>query len=232
MTVHNYAEEEVVGKVREIFDAETARGGGAICTCEHCRADVACFVLNRIPPRYQTSSRGLAHRESEYGQKLQREADLVSLIYQGIERIRRTRRPHGEDGETPAKPVPQGSFFNFPQIAGRLIHSTTFEPVTGVVVRLLSEEGLELRMTDSGWSNPCLISDRTPGVFSFWPLPEKAACPGQEKSWELKVAVDDPAFKKLRHYFTVRTVAEEGYLQYTSGNRVITLPDLFVVPLS
>jgi competence protein ComFB len=231
VTVHNYAEEEVTGKVREIFDAEAARGESGICTCEQCRMDVACFVLNRIPPRYQTSGRGLAHRESEYGEKLQREADMVSLIYRGIDRIRETRRPHCEEDEGEGEGPPRGVFFNFPQIVGRLIHSTSFEPVTGVVVRLLSEEGSELRMTDNRWSNPCLISDHTPGVFSFWPVPRKADRPGEEKSWELKVAVDDPSFEKLRHYFTVRTMAEEGYLNYSSGGRVITLPDLFVVPL-
>ncbi len=231
MNVHNYAEEEVLSKVAEVFEAEKARRGTSVCACEACRLDVVCFVLNRLPPQYQTSGRGLEHRESDYSEKLQREADMVSLIHRGIERISQARRPHCPEDDSPAEQAPKGFFHNFPQIVGRLIHSTSFEPVTGVVVRLLSEAGQELRMTDSRWTNPCLISDRTPGVFSFWPLPQKASATGQQAAWELKVAVDDPSFQKLRHYFSVKTVAEQGYLEYSSGSRVMTLPDLFVIPL-
>jgi competence protein ComFB len=232
VTVHNYAEEEVLAKVAQIFEAEEAASGTRACTCEKCRLDVACFVLNRFPPTYQTSGRGLAHRESDYGEKLQRDADLTALVRRGMERIAETRRPHcPEDGEGQAAESQEGAFFNFPQIVGRLIHSTSFEPIAGVTVRLLSESGQEMRMTDSHWSNPFVIPDRVPGVFSFWPVPEKATAAGEEKAREMKVCVDDPAFESLRHYFTVKAVSEDGWLRFSSGSRLLTLPDLFLVPV-
>jgi competence protein ComFB len=231
MTVHNYAEEEVMGKVDEIFDAEEAKPKRSFCTCDFCRADVACFVLNRVSPLYQTSGRGLGHRELDYREKLQREADLATLIYRGIERITATQRPHvygnavsEEDQEA------QGNYFNFPQILGRLFHSTSFEPLIEVPVRLLSESGEELKMTDTRWSNPCFIPANTPGIFSFWPVSEKAGAPGERKSVEFKIAVDAEAYEPLRHYFSVPLVSEEGRLRYVSGSRVLTLPDLFLVP--
>ncbi len=231
MTVHNYAEEEVLAKVQEIFDAEQAKELKRFCTCEYCRTDVACFALNRVQPLYQTSGRGLAHREMDYQEKLQREADLVSLIYRGIERITETRRPHGyRVAEEIEEAAPQGCFFNFPQILGRLFHSTSFAPLWKIEVRLLSEKGEVMRMTDSRWTNPCLIPESTPGVFSFWPVPEKAKASGQAKSLELEVAVDDEAFEPLRHYFTVSLVSQEGYLKYESASRILTLPDLFLIP--
>ncbi len=231
MTVHNYAEEEVIGKVTEIFDAEEKKPKRSFCTCDFCRADVACYVLNRVAPLYQTSGRGLGHREIDYREKLQREADLATLIYRGIERITATQRPHVfgnavsvEDQEA------QGYYFNFPQILGRLFHSTSFEPIIEVAVRLLSENGDELKMTDTRWSNPCLIPANTPGIFSFWPDSEKAGALGEKKNVEFKIAVDAEAFEPLRHYFSVPLVSEEGRLHYVSGSRVFTLPDLFLIP--
>jgi competence protein ComFB len=231
MKVHNSAEEQVFAAVTEIFDAEEAKEKKRFCTCELCRTDVACFVLNRMPPMYQTSGRGLAHRELDYQEKLQREADLVALVYQGIERITIARRSHvGRCEETHEDQTIKGFFFNFPQILGRLFHSTSFEPLTGIHVRLLSEDGLEMKMTDFRWSNPCIIPESTPGVFLFWPVPERAAESGIQRSFELKIAVDDAGFESLRHYFTVSLASEEGYLGYASGNRVLALPDLFLIP--
>jgi competence protein ComFB len=234
MIVHNYAEEEVLSKVAEIFDAEEAKGTKRFCTCEFCRADVACYALNRVPPVYQTSGRGLAHREMDYRDKLQRDADLVSFIYRGIERITETRRPHGmaEGGQCIEEATPQGFFFNLPQIVGRLFNSTTFEPLTGLPVRLLDRSGAESCMTDRRWTNPCVIPGNIPGVFSFWPVPERAESAGERKEIELKVSVDADGFESLRHYFTLDLVSEEGYLRFAAGMRVLTIPDLFLVPLS
>jgi competence protein ComFB len=233
MTVHNYAEENVLKAVAEIFEAEAAKPKRRFCTCDFCRTDVACYVLNRVPPLYQTSGRGLAHRDIDYQEKLQREADLVALVYRGIERITETKRPHGYEGangERFEEQAPEGHFFNYPQILGRLFNSAKFEPVSEVEVRLLADDGSEMRMTDPRWINPYMISSNTPGIFSFWPMPEKAASSGMHKTSELKIAVDAPGFEQLRHYFTVTLVSVEGYLRYPSGNLGVTLPDLFLVP--
>jgi competence protein ComFB len=233
MTVHNSAEEEVLAKVAEIFDAEQSKPVAGFCVCDFCRADVACFVLNRISPQYQTSGRGLAHKELDYQEKLQREADLTALVYRGIERINETRRPYAaEDTKAyvDAAASRQGIFFNIPQIVGRLFHSTSFEPITGVKVRLLTNEGEPVGMTDSRWSNPCLIHQSTAGVYSFWPSPQTAEKSGLTRTMEMKIAVDAEQFEPLRHYFTVSLVSEEGYLRYATGNRVLNLPDLFMVP--
>jgi competence protein ComFB len=234
MIIHNYVEEEVLSKVGEIFEAEDKLEKKRFCTCEYCRADVACFVLNRVPPVYQTSGRGLAHREMDYKEKLQKDADLVALVYRGIERITETRRPHGFTESEPheAEQVPEGFFFNLPQIVGRLFHSTRFEPMVGLEVKLLSQSGKSALMIDSRWTNPCVIPSSVPGVFSFWPVPKRAKGAGEKMVEEMKIAVDAEGFEPLRHYFSVEVVSEEGYLRFGAGNRVCTLPDLFLVPTS
>jgi competence protein ComFB len=230
MNVHNYAEEMVFSIVSEIFNAEEAKAEKRFCTCELCRTDVACFVLNRIPPLYQTSGRGLAHRELDYKTKLQREADLVALVHEGIDRITTTRRIHGGISEEISEAQAKGCFFNFPQIVGRLFHSTRFEPISGIPVRLLSQDDTELRMTDPRWANPCIIPKSTPGVFLFWPVPQKTEQSGTRRDFELIVAVDNPGFEPLRHYFTLPLTSEEGYLRFAGGERILTLPDLFLIP--
>lgn len=231
MNVHNYAEEMVFSAVAEIFDAEESKTRKRFCTCELCRTDVACFVLNRIPPLYQTSGRGLAHRELDYQKKLQREADLVALVYEGIDRTITTKRIHaGNCDEMPEEQAVKGCFYNFPQIVGRIFHSTRFEPLKGVRVRLLSNDGSTVKMADPRWTNPCVIPESTPGVFLFWPLPEEAVKSGMDKKFELIIAVDDTGFEPLRHYFTLSLCSEEGYLRFGCGDRVHTLPDLFLIP--
>ena len=35
------------------------------CDCENCRMDTECYVLNRIPPKYTISGRGVNHAQSE-----------------------------------------------------------------------------------------------------------------------------------------------------------------------
>jgi hypothetical protein len=44
--------------------------------------------------------------------------------------------------------------------------------------------------------------------------------------------VDAEGFEPLRHYFTIEVSSEKGYLRFSGGNRVCTLPDLFLVPIS
>ena len=100
MKIHNLMEDIVLDKLHEIFDEEelTTFNNG-FCTCYQCRLDVACYVLNRIQNKYVTSSRGLAHLRTEYQTNLQKSADLVSMIHDGIKQVSSTRRPHSNHSE-------------------------------------------------------------------------------------------------------------------------------------
>lgn len=226
MTVHNYAEDEVLSLVESVFAAEEGKERTEFCTCPHCRADVACFVLNRTPTAYMTSSRGLNRRELDYPGKLQREADFASLVREGMDRVRLARRPH--DGEEAAA-VPVGAFFNFPQIVGRLFHSTTFAPVTEVTVSLLLGSG-PAAMVDRRWRNPYRIEPQTAGAFSFWPRPVPSMAAGERRAFDLGVTVDAKGFQPLRHFFSLPLASEDGWLLFRDGSRIHTLDDLFLVP--
>jgi hypothetical protein len=224
--VHNFVEDEVLALVEGVFTSEEGKTGPEFCTCALCRADVACFVLNRTPTAYMTSSRGLTRRELDYPGKLQREADLAALVRDGMERVRLARRPHGE-GDVIAATT--GSFFNFPQIVGRLFHSTTFAPVTEVTVTLLMGND-PVPMADGRWENPYRIQSRTAGAFSFWPRPLASEASGIHRIFELGVSVDEKGFRPLRHFFRLPLDSEEGWLRFQEGSRLHALDDLFMIP--
>ena len=229
MNIHNQLEYMVLEKVNEIFTEEEAGQSMHFCTCHQCRLDVACYVLNRITPLYTVSGRGLAHLESDYQDKLQREADIVSLIKKGIDHVSNAKRPHFPHADEKEKETPEGPFYNFPQIVGRIFNSTNFEPVFDVSVSLLLN-GEIVRMVNPNWQNPYIIVSNASGVYSFWSYPESADAKGLERDFELELAVDDPAFAPLRHYIKITVISSNEFLQYKSGSRIYNVDDLYLVP--
>ena len=239
MKIHNMMEDIVLEQVQQIFQDEEAQQRKGFCTCAQCKLDVACFVLGRIPSLYMVSGRGLARLQGDYQKKLQREADLVSLVHQGIDRVNQAKRPdftHEED-EAGAS-VPEGHFFNFPQITGRLLNSVSFEPICAIEVTLL-KDGKPMAMVDPNWQNPCRIVANTPGVYSFWPYPESAdelkrqldqEAEYEPRVFEFEIVVDDPAYQPFRHYFRLDLRARESFLALGSMERVTTLKDLYLNP--
>ncbi len=229
MRIHNLMEDMVLKVVNEIFDDEEAKKSMGFCTCHQCRLDVACYVLNRLPPMYMISSRGLAHIESDYQHRVQLEADIVALAREGIEQVSSAKRPHFPHQDEEEEEMPEGPFFNFPQIVGRIYNSSNFEPVCGIDVSLLLGGNLA-KMVNPNWENPYPIAENTTGVYSFWPYPLGADSRGLKKEVELEIAIDDARFEPLRHFIKLELESEDGFLQYLSGNRIFNVEDIYLVP--
>ena len=229
MKIHNMMEESVMEKVNEIFHEEDQTHKKLFCTCHQCRLDVACYVLNRITPFYFVSGRGLAHLKTDYQDKLQREADLVTLIRNGIEQVSKHLRPHFCHDDEREERLPRGFFLNFPQIMGRVFNSVNFEPLTGINVALYHGNTL-MKMANPNWPNPYTIPKKTPGVYSFWPYPENAENIDTQKQYELEIAVDDAGYEPLRHYFTVLLVSEEQFRTHIQVTKAVELEDLYLIP--
>ncbi len=238
MKIHNMMEDIVLEQVQQIFQDEETKQRKDFCTCAQCNLDVACFVLNRIQSLYMISGRGLARLHGDYQKKLQREADLVSLVHQGIDRVNRAKRPDFTHEDEAVESVPEGRFFNFPQITGRLLNSVSFEPICAIEVTLL-KDGKPMAMVDPNWQNPCRIVANTPGVYSFWPYPESAddadrqldqEAEAEPRVFEFEIVVDDPAYQPFRHYFRLDLGEIEGFLALGSTERVNTLKDLYLNP--
>ena len=62
MNVHNLMEDVVIKAVNTLYDKVKAeKVAWLTCDCENCRLDTVSYVLNRIPPKYVVSGRGVTH---------------------------------------------------------------------------------------------------------------------------------------------------------------------------
>lgn len=224
MEIHNLLEDEVIRLIDEICDSTSA--SSEYCTQPECRLDAACYVLNRIAPRYVTSVRGHAHMESEFGDNSQDAADIAALAHEALRRVTAFRRDYYDDvPETPTSI--DGPCYVFPTIKGRLINGATFEPLAEVEVELLFE-GRTAEMVDNRWQNPYTVSNHTPGTFLFRPAPVPAGSTGEKKAFEFCLRVEEPKFEPFHRYFSFELDASPR-----PSNSILSdfnLMDLFVVP--
>jgi competence protein ComFB len=227
MEIHNLMEDEVFRRVNEICDEEEQRGSSAYCTSTACRLDAVCYVLNRIPPRYVTSGRGLAHVEQDISTDTQLAVDITKLAHEALKRIAAVRRSY-YDQDT-SVPELKGPCFNFPAITGRIFTGVSFEPVTDADVYLL-EAGTPVEMYDPRWQNPYPLASHTYGTYSFWPRPVSARNEGQKRSFELQISAKASGYERLDYYFTLELTADDAA---ASGRRIGEdhhLPDLYMFP--
>ena len=230
MNPRNLMEDIVIDKVNEIFDDEKISRQEGLCRCYQCRMDVACYVLNRITPMYMTSSRGLAHLRTEYQNNLQKAADLVSLVKDGIQQVFETRRPHYDSACEPAPEIAEGPVYNFPTIMGRILNGNTFEPMTGIKVNLLSR-GDPVAMLDKSWQNPYPLIEQTAGTYLFWPYPAAAESPEEPRVFEFEIYIDEKGYDELHHFFEMELTPEEKVNEVLHMEKTYKVEDIYLFPL-
>lgn len=228
MKIHNLMEEIVVKEIDEFFRDKEAMEKMGACGCEQCRTDVACFVLNRLTPKYVASGRGLAHVETEYFDDPQSITDVVSLVNEGT-RLVSSRRRHGNEADTLHDRVGKGPYFNFPVIEGRIFHGKTFEPVADLPITLLLDNE-PMAMFNTRWPNPYKLSGETSGCFLFWPLPRKAEKAGENRVFELELSLNQEGYNPLKHFIELELTAEHRIVDSLSDNNTLKTSDLYLFP--
>ncbi len=228
--IRNIMEDAVKVLVEELFEREDREKRLGFCTCDQCKLDVACFVLNRVKPEYIVSSRGLAYSEKEGLDKVQRQADLISLVKEGWGKVSHAPRPTSDHvvGKT-MEGDQVGPVFNFPTIMGRVFDGRTFAPLGEGVVRLLSE-GMETDMVDPNWQNPFILAGATGGTFIFWPSSIAASTKDAEKKFGFEIKVEVPGLEALSHYVEIDVASEPSMRLDFSLQRVYKIPDLYLFP--
>jgi competence protein ComFB len=231
MEIHNTVEDLVFTQVNEIFDSIEKNGNpDHICTCGHCRVDTACFVLNRTNPRYIVSNRGVARAELEPFEQQQKEADIITLIYEGIKQVNHNQRPflnHTDQTENILSveiPV-----FNIPTIIGRLFNGLNFEPMADIKIELY-QDGKLVKMKDQNWQNPYHLVSNIEGTYTFWPAPIQADTEGSHKIFEFTIQIEAPGFEKVHHVFNIPVLSELKAVNSFSLGRTFKLPDIFMFP--
>ena len=174
MTVHNLMEDIVIKAVNHLYEKVKGENVAWLtCDCENCRYDTVSYVLNRIPPKYVVSGRGVTHN-AEYLASAQLQADVDSLALQGMRTVSSTKRPfhteNRQDCEIQGEENVSNPVFNFFTFMGVVLDGNTFEPVTNAKITL-KLDGKIAEMVDKTWSNPFYMVPSTKGVYSFWVKP-------------------------------------------------------------
>ncbi|MFP3090700.1 late competence development ComFB family protein [Treponema sp. TIM-1] len=233
MDVHNTIEDVVFRAINEIFD-EIDKGDNphGLCTCNQCRLDTACFVLNRASPYYIISNRGVARVEQEPIERQQLEADIVSLIHEGLKRVSHNQRPYSSHRDhTVADNEPSDRLvFNIPTIIGRLFNGINFEPLADIVVELY-QDGQLVGMKDKNWQNPYTLVKNTKGTFTFWPEAIPAEGENIHRIFKYAIKVDAPGMEALHHFFQIPVTSELKSVRSFSINRTFKIQDLYMFPL-
>jgi competence protein ComFB len=229
MDIRNVMEDAVKVVVEELFEIENREKRLGFCTCDQCKVDVACYVLNRVKPEYIVSSRGLAYSEREGLDKVQRRADVISLVKEGWGKVSHTPRNTSDHiGRSPGSEH-EGPIFNFPTIMGRVFDGRTFAPLGEGAVRLIAD-GAEVEMLDPNWQNPFVLAGATGGTFIFWPKPLPAEPTEGERHFVFEIKIEVPGLEGLSHYIEMSLSPEHSARLDFSLQRVHKVPDLYLFP--
>ncbi|MDR2181179.1 MAG: late competence development ComFB family protein [Treponema sp.] len=229
MEIHNTTEDLVIAEVNSICDSLEAEGksavtgGGSICTCDQCRQDAVCYVLNNTAPHYVVSHRGAVRVDQGNAQE---RADLAAIAYEAIKRVSHNQRPyvtHGKNAEAGVTtPV-----FNIPTIMGRVFDGRNFSPMANIEAELL-QNGSLVAMKDQNWQNPFRIIANTNGTFTFWPRTVPADTAGKRASFEYTLRIAETDYAELVYVFTIPVVSEVASAGSFSMERTFKLPDLYL----
>ena len=191
MRLKNYNEDLVLDTVKIVL-----KDRGDIKPTRSLMLDVAAYTLNRIPPKYITSERGLTREliqtaTEDGGERLVDVIELIALINHAVEVVTRRRRNHAPVHKTAAKTAAAEAaeltltyFYNLPHIFGRIVDAGDGNPILSADATLYINDTFSTP-AEAGWRNPYQTNEQTKGYFSFWPQPEM----GSETSYRASISI-------------------------------------------
>lgn len=208
MNVHNLMEDVVNVSVNKLYDQVKKENASWLsCDCENCRLDTVSYVLNRIPPKYVVSGRGVTHAAETLGSH-QLKADIEALALEGMRTVSTTKRPFHANARKDctitavAKPS-----FNFSTFNGTILDGNTFEPVSNATI-LLKLESQTAEMVDKTWNNPYTTVKSTKGAYSFWVKSIQTKKAGVTKVFNFTLEISAPDYEELVYHFEVPVTSE------------------------
>jgi len=233
MIFHNIMEDMAIARVDEIFKTFEEDGyKDRYCTCNQCRTDIICYILNRLRPQYIVSYRGAARVQWRGLETQQQVADITALIHEGLKRVNHNKRhntSHSDEKKEVIPSDPSQPVFYVPTIMGRLFNGDNFAPLADAFVELLWNGEL-IVMKDGNWHNPYHMIPNAEGAYSFWPAPALSGRVGNHKIFEYTLRVSAEGFETLNHFFKVPVVSEyQSEVSFTL-ERTFKLPDLYLFP--
>jgi competence protein ComFB len=230
MEIHNTTEDIVFSTIDEICASIEKEGNPEkLCLCDQCRIDAACFALNRISPHYILSNRGAARIEQITISRQQKDADVVSMVFEALKRVSHNQRPNSDHSNALDDSIKQGPVFNIPTILGRAFDGANFSPLEGISIELW-REGKLVKMKNRNWQNPCILVPNTQGAFTFWPEPLPAEVVKVCQNFEYSVKIEAEGFETVHHFFKIPVFSEAATTESFSMDRTFKLQDLYLFP--
>jgi competence protein ComFB len=208
---------------------EGGEAAGGICTCPQCRLDAACYVLNRVQPRYFISNRGLVREEQNTLDRQQLAADVTTLVLKALKMVGHNRRAGVHEKEGAAKKGSEKPVFNLPAITGRLFDGRNFEPMRDIQAELYFEGAL-VPMKNANWQNPCLLSPQTEGAYAFWPQSMAAAEAGEHGSFEFLLCAEAQGLDPFKLRLKIPVISERVSHDSPSESRTFRVNDVYMFP--
>ncbi len=231
MNVHNLMEDIVIKAVNQLYDkVKNENVAWLTCDCENCRYDTVSYVLNRIPPKYVVSGRGVTHN-AEYLASAQLQADVDSLALQGMRTVSSTKRPfhteNRQDCEIKGDEIVSKPVFNFFTFMGVVLDGNTFEPVTNAKITL-KLNGKLAEMVDKTWSNPFYMVPSTKGVYSFWVKSIPASSSGERVFFNLSIEIEADGYSECVYHFEVPVMSEDTVRKTLDSTYTLKIKDLVI----
>jgi len=199
--------------------------------------DVAAFTLNRVPPKYITSERGLTRElmltnGNGSSARLLNIIELIAIINRGIDVVARRRHEHAAAGKLRAAAAAAdqqilGYVYNMPHIFGRLVDARSGAPVVEASATLFVNGRLSVP-AEPGWHNPYQTSEQTKGYFSFWPQPEAGTT--ESLKVELRIGFDHPEHRSWTLRKTLRVPGDFFVHDYIRSDKLLDLGTLTLDP--
>lgn len=209
MNVHNIMEDIVTKAVNKSYDQiVNGKSNWLSCDCENCRLDTISYVLNKIPPKYVVSGRGVTHATDIF-EDHQLMADIQALILEGMRIVNTTKRPYHSENKTKKLIEEKKPAYNFANITGTVLDGTTFEPVIGANI-VLKCNGKQAEMFDKSWMNPYVTCKSTKGAYNFWMKPIEAKKAGSSKKFKLSLEVTADGYEPVTTFFELSLKSDEA----------------------
>jgi hypothetical protein len=199
--------------------------------------DVAAFTLNRIPPKYITSERGLTRElmlsnGGGNGDRLVNIIELIAIINRGIDIVARRRHAEADGAKAKAAGGADGEavltyFYNMPHIFGRVVDARTGDPVVKAEATLWVNGRLS-EPAEPGWRNPYQTSEQTKGYFSFWPKAEEGDA--ESLKIEVRIGFDHRGHQPWTLKKSLRVPGEFFVHDYIRSDKLLDLGTLTLDP--
>jgi competence protein ComFB len=200
MAITNLMHDIVINILDEVLKKESNRK-----ITDVNRDDIIAYVLNRLPPKYVTSERGLLYGILDARYQVQQQVDILLLIYEAINKIVTRRDP--ADDHNDRLHLDKTSFL--PHIVGQVLEESSLSIIADVEVTLMYGTAAAA-MVDSDWDNPYTTNAATKGHYHFWPKYIKTSM-GKKSKAGFKIIFRHPQYLETKISLNLEVIKKSDF---------------------